>query len=151
MKAGAQPIETTEMARPERDHALELWRDMLRIRRFEEKAAELYGYGKIRGFLHLYIGEEAVAAGSLRALTMDDAIVATYREHGQALVRGTPAAALMAELLRQRPTAAAAAAVARCTSSTSPDASTAATRSSAADCRSPSAWRSPTSCRAASA
>src|SRR5205823_3078146 len=47
---------------------------------------------------HLYIGEEAVAAGSLRALTMDDAIVATYREHGQALVRGTPAAALMAEL-----------------------------------------------------
>jgi len=98
MKAGAQPIETTEVTRPEREHALELWRDMLRIRRFEEKAAELYGYGKIRGFLHLYIGEEAVAAGSLRALTMDDAIVATYREHGQALVRGTPAAALMAEL-----------------------------------------------------
>ncbi len=71
---------------------------MLRIRRFEEKAAELYSLGKIRGFLHLYIGEEAVAVGALQALTPEDGLVATYREHGPALVRGTPMTALMAEL-----------------------------------------------------
>jgi pyruvate dehydrogenase E1 component alpha subunit len=71
---------------------------MIRIRRFEEKCAELYGAGKIRGFLHLYIGEEAVAVGVLRALRPEDAIVATYREHGHALVRGIPATALMAEM-----------------------------------------------------
>jgi pyruvate dehydrogenase E1 component alpha subunit len=82
----------------DRDQALHLLREMLRIRRFEEKAAELYSLGKIRGFLHLYIGEEAVAVGAMQALTAEDAIVATYREHGHALVRGTPARALMAEL-----------------------------------------------------
>ena len=82
----------------ERKHALELLRQMLRIRRFEEKTVELYSLGKIRGFLHLYIGEEAVAVGALQALTPEDAIVATYREHGHALVRGTPAGSLMAEL-----------------------------------------------------
>ncbi len=73
-------------------------RQMLRIRRFEETAAELYQRGKIRGFLHLYIGEEAVAAGSIPCFESDDAIVATYREHGHALVRGTPMRTLMAEL-----------------------------------------------------
>ena len=83
---------------PDRDHALRLLHQMLRIRRFEEKAAELYSLGKIRGFLHLYIGEEAVAVGAMQALTLQDAIVATYREHGHSLVRGTPAGALMAEL-----------------------------------------------------
>jgi pyruvate dehydrogenase E1 component alpha subunit len=82
----------------ERDHALLLLRQMVLIRRFEEKSAELYTRGKIRGFLHLYIGEEAVAVGAMQALTADDAIVATYREHGQALARGTPAGALMAEM-----------------------------------------------------
>ncbi|HUL01752.1 MAG TPA: pyruvate dehydrogenase (acetyl-transferring) E1 component subunit alpha [Gemmatimonadales bacterium] len=82
----------------ERDHALALLREMLRIRRFEEKAAELYSDGKIRGFLHLYIGEEAIAVGTLQALTPDDAIVATYREHGHALARGIPAGAVMAEM-----------------------------------------------------
>jgi pyruvate dehydrogenase E1 component alpha subunit len=71
---------------------------MLRIRRFEEKAAELYSAGKIRGFLHLYIGEEAIAVGALQALTPDDAIVATYREHGHALARGIPSDAVMAEM-----------------------------------------------------
>jgi pyruvate dehydrogenase E1 component alpha subunit len=79
-------------------HAVGLLRQMLRIRRFEEKCAELYSLGKIRGFLHLYIGEEAVAAGAMPAFTPDDAIVATYREHGHALVRGTPMGPLMAEL-----------------------------------------------------
>ncbi len=81
-----------------RDHALALLREMLRIRRFEEKTVELYSIGKIRGFLHLYIGEEAVAVGAMQAFTPEDAIVATYREHGQALARGIAAGALMAEL-----------------------------------------------------
>jgi len=81
-----------------RDHALALLREMLRIRRFEEKTVELYSLGKIRGFLHLYIGEEAVAVGAMQAFTPEDAIVATYREHGQALARGIAAGALMAEL-----------------------------------------------------
>ena len=82
----------------ERGRVLHLLREMLRIRRFEEKAAELYTVGKIRGFLHLYIGEEAVAVGAMQALTADDAIVATYREHGHALARGIPAGPLMAEM-----------------------------------------------------
>jgi pyruvate dehydrogenase E1 component alpha subunit len=75
-----------------------LLREMLRIRRFEEKAAELYSLGQIRGFLHLYIGEEAVAVGAMPAFTPDDAIVSTYREHGHALARGLPMGSLMAEL-----------------------------------------------------
>ena len=81
-----------------RDHALALLGQMVLIRKFEEKAAELYTRGKIRGFLHLYIGEEAVAVGTMQAFASDDAIVATYREHGQALARGIPAGALMAEM-----------------------------------------------------
>ena len=82
----------------DRPAALDLLYQMLRIRRFEEKCVELYSLGKIRGFLHLYIGEEAVAAGAVRCLAPDDAVVATYREHGHALVRGTPMRSLMAEL-----------------------------------------------------
>jgi len=82
----------------DRDHAHVLLREMLRIRRFEEKAAELYSLGKIRGFLHLYIGEEAVAVGAMQSLGPEDAIVSTYREHGHALARGIPAGPLMAEL-----------------------------------------------------
>ena len=75
---------------------------MLRIRRFEEKCAELYSAGKIRGFLHLYIGEEAVATGAMPALQADDAVVATYREHGHALARGISMNALMAEMYGKR-------------------------------------------------
>ncbi|MCC6610201.1 MAG: pyruvate dehydrogenase (acetyl-transferring) E1 component subunit alpha [Burkholderiales bacterium] len=71
---------------------------MLLIRRFEERTEERYAAGKIRGFLHVYIGEEAIAVGAMRSLTDDDAIVATYREHGHALARGVPAGALMAEM-----------------------------------------------------
>ena len=81
-----------------RESGLGLLRDMLRIRRLEEKCMELYSAGTIRGFLHLYIGEEAVAVGALRALEPDDAVVATYREHGHALVRGISAGAIMAEM-----------------------------------------------------
>ncbi len=76
--------------------------DMLRIRRLEEKCAELYGAGKIRGFLHLYIGEEAVAAGAMGALEPQDNVVATYREHGHALLRGVPMGAIMAEMYGKR-------------------------------------------------
>jgi pyruvate dehydrogenase E1 component alpha subunit len=75
-----------------------LLREMLRIRRFEEKCAELYSLGKIHGFLHLYIGEEAVAVGAMQSFTPDDAIVTTYREHGHALARGVPMGAVMAEM-----------------------------------------------------
>jgi pyruvate dehydrogenase E1 component alpha subunit len=71
---------------------------MLRIRRFEERCVELYSATKIRGFLHLYIGEEAVAVGVMRALADGDAVVATYREHGHALARGVPAESIMAEM-----------------------------------------------------
>jgi pyruvate dehydrogenase E1 component alpha subunit len=86
------------MTLPPRDEATLLLREMVRIRRFEEKCAELYATEKIRGFLHLYIGEEAVAVGVMQALVPDDAIVATYREHGHALARGIPARAIMAEM-----------------------------------------------------
>ncbi|MEZ4336496.1 MAG: pyruvate dehydrogenase (acetyl-transferring) E1 component subunit alpha [Sandaracinaceae bacterium] len=82
----------------DRAHARHLLHEMLRIRRLEEKSAELYGLGKIRGFLHLYIGEEAVAVGAMQALGPEDAIVATYREHGHALARGMDAGAIMAEM-----------------------------------------------------
>src|SRR6516165_10752778 len=78
--------------------ARELMSDMVRVRRMEEKCAELYSAAKIRGFLHLYVGEEAVAAGSLRALADDDAVVATYREHAHALLRGIPMTSIMAEM-----------------------------------------------------
>jgi len=82
--------------------ALKLLADMVRIRRMEEKAAEMYGAGKIRGFLHLYIGEEATAVGALHALSAEDNIVATYREHGHALVRGMDMGAIMAEMYGKR-------------------------------------------------
>lgn len=75
-----------------------LLHEMIRIRRFEEKCVELYSAGKVRGFMHLGIGQEAVAAGALSVLDPDDAVVATYREHGHALARGIPARAILAEM-----------------------------------------------------
>jgi pyruvate dehydrogenase E1 component alpha subunit len=82
----------------DRERALSYLRQMTRIRRFEEKCAQVYSAGKIRGFLHLYIGEEAVACGVMPELSRDDAVLATYREHGHALVRGMPARSIMAEM-----------------------------------------------------
>ena len=82
----------------DRKHLLRLLREMLRIRRFEERCVELYSGGKIRGFLHLYIGEEANAVGAMQAIGPKDAVVTTYREHGHALARGISARALMAEM-----------------------------------------------------
>jgi pyruvate dehydrogenase E1 component alpha subunit len=76
----------------------ELLRQMIRIRRFEDKCAELYTQEKIRGFLHLYDGEEAIAVGVIPVLEKRDRIVATYREHGHALVRGVPMTTVMAEM-----------------------------------------------------
>ena len=73
-------------------------RDMLLSRAFEERAAEEYSKGNIVGFLHLYPGEEAVAAGVINAASPSDYIVSNYREHAHALVRGTPACEVMAEL-----------------------------------------------------
>ena len=72
--------------------------DMIRIRVFEERCAELYGQSKIRGFLHLYIGEEAIATGVMSCLGPTDAVLATYREHGHALLRGVPAESIMSEM-----------------------------------------------------
>ena len=83
---------------PDPAHGLDLYREMLRIRRFEERCVELYSQALIRGFMHLYIGEEAVAVGVLATLTPDDNVVATYREHGHALARGIPANSIMAEM-----------------------------------------------------
>jgi pyruvate dehydrogenase E1 component alpha subunit len=99
MNPDGRPEDAGGRAEP---HELHLLREMLRVRRFEERCAELYKDEKIRGFLHLYIGEEAVAVGVLQALTTDDAIVATYREHGHALVRGVTARSIMAEMYGKR-------------------------------------------------
>lgn len=80
------------------EQALAWLEQMLLIRRFEERCAELYSAGKIRGFLHLYIGQEAIAVGALSALLAEDNLVAAYREHGQALARGVSPGAIMAEM-----------------------------------------------------
>src|ERR1700752_4579149 len=80
------------------DTLIELYRQMLLIRRFEEKAAEVYVAGKIGGFCHLYIGQEAVAVGAISTIRKDDYVVTSYREHGQALAKGMSANAIMAAL-----------------------------------------------------
>src|ERR671922_863195 len=80
------------------DLARKLLRDMILIRRFEEKAAEAYALGKIGGFLHLYIGEEAVAVGATSVMRPDDYAIAAYREHGHCLAKGSAPRPAMAEL-----------------------------------------------------
>ena len=77
---------------------LDVYRKMVTIRRFEEKAAEMYTKGKITGFCHLYAGEEAVAVGAIQALYDKDYVVSTYREHGHCLAKGAEPRAVMAEL-----------------------------------------------------
>jgi pyruvate dehydrogenase E1 component alpha subunit len=76
----------------------DLYREMLRIRRLEEEAARAYAMGKIGGFLHLYIGQEAVAVGACAALRKGDYVITTYRDHGLALAKGMTSRTLMAEL-----------------------------------------------------
>ena len=77
---------------------MKIFHQMLLIRRFEEKCAESYSLGKIGGFCHLYIGQEAVGVGAISALRDDDYVITSYREHGQAIAKGISAAAVMAEL-----------------------------------------------------
>ncbi|MEV4141938.1 pyruvate dehydrogenase (acetyl-transferring) E1 component subunit alpha [Dactylosporangium sp. NPDC049742] len=99
MTAGTQPViqSATQPTGPA-DPRVDLLRQMVRVRRFEERCVQLYSAAKIRGFMHLYIGEEAVAVGAIGALSADDAVVSTYREHGHALVRGVSAEAVTAEM-----------------------------------------------------
>jgi pyruvate dehydrogenase E1 component alpha subunit len=78
--------------------ALDLMRDMLLYRRFEEKAEEAYAIGKIGGFCHLHIGQEGAAAGSIKPLRVDDYVMSAYREHTQAIAKGVSPRAVMAEL-----------------------------------------------------
>ncbi len=87
-----------ESSLPEPEHAREWLETMTLIRRFEERAGEMYARAKVGGFLHLSIGEEATIVGSARALREDDYLISTYRSHGHALVRGTPPENVMAEL-----------------------------------------------------
>ena len=82
----------------DRAHGQRLLREMMRIRRFEAKCAELYQAQKIRGFLHLYDGQEAVAVGVIQTLDERDAVVSTYRDHGHALARGVGMGPIMAEM-----------------------------------------------------
>uniref|UniRef100_A0A7C1JZ72 Pyruvate dehydrogenase E1 component subunit alpha n=1 Tax=Caldilinea aerophila TaxID=133453 RepID=A0A7C1JZ72_9CHLR len=98
MTTGTVQTKARDKPALEREHALHLLQEMVRIRRLEEKSYELYTKGKIRGFMHLYDGEEAVAVGVMQALTPEDAVIATYREHGQALARGISAGAILAEM-----------------------------------------------------
>jgi pyruvate dehydrogenase E1 component alpha subunit len=97
-RVGGQPVQEAVPDVEGTGHRRELLRQMLLIRRFEEKCVELYSASEIRGFVHLYIGEEAVAVGVNQALTPADSIVSTYREHGHALVRGIPLDSVMAEM-----------------------------------------------------
>jgi len=94
------PTQSPPLTRPsgELEHLSQLYRQMLLIRRVEEESARGYAEGKIGGFLHLYIGQEAVAVGALAALRPDDYVITTYRDHGIALAKGMPPRALLAEL-----------------------------------------------------
>src|SRR4029079_1541194 len=95
----ARPKAKSKGLDPARADEYRRWlREMMLIRRFEEKAGEAYSLGKIGGFCHLYIGQEAVAVGSIAALRPDDYIVCSYREHGHALARGMSPRVVMAEL-----------------------------------------------------
>jgi pyruvate dehydrogenase E1 component alpha subunit len=92
----AHPSSTT--IEEDRDTLMKIFHQMLLIRRFEEKCAESYSLGKIGGFCHLYIGQEAVGVGAISALRDDDYVITSYREHGQAIAKGISPEAVMAEL-----------------------------------------------------
>ncbi len=100
MRSSAAPAKKKSEPQGQADIALrrELLRSMLLQRRFEERCAEAYALGKIGGFCHLYIGQEAVGTGAISVLRPDDYVVTSYRDHGQALARGISARAIMAEL-----------------------------------------------------
>jgi pyruvate dehydrogenase E1 component alpha subunit len=96
-KESASSTQSNEFAE-DRETLVEILRQMVLIRRFEEKCAESYSLGKIGGFCHLYIGQEAVGVGAISALREDDYVLTSYREHGQAIAKGISADAVMAEL-----------------------------------------------------
>lgn len=108
IRYSARPMSTPDLARidpldeaPEpatKDELLPLYRQMLAIRRMEEASAKAYSQGKIGGFLHLVIGQEAVCVGAVAAIRKEDYVVATYREHGHAYAKGISARAILAEL-----------------------------------------------------
>src|SRR5438034_3803881 len=93
-----RPEETAAQLNEDRDTLVKIFHQMVLIRRFEEKCAESYSLGKIGGFCHLYIGQEAVGVGAISALRTDDYVVTSYREHGQAIAKGITHDAVMAEL-----------------------------------------------------
>ena len=100
-KAASTPKKSPEDSAPKavsKDLALKLYRDMLLIRRFEEKAGQLYGMGLIGGFCHLYIGQEAVVIGMQSCITGDDAVLTSYRDHGHMIACGMDPNGIMAEL-----------------------------------------------------
>lgn len=97
-KTKAKEAETTPSKIYPKEQVLKWYEEMLLIRRFEEKAGQIYGQGKIRGFCHLYIGQEAVAVGMESAIQPDDYVITAYRDHGNAIARGVSARACMAEL-----------------------------------------------------
>src|SRR5881296_652229 len=101
-KTSAAQQKTAAPAGVDAGLARSLYTDMVLIRRFEEKAAEAYALGKIGGFLHLYIGEEAVAVGATSALRPDDYAISAYREHGHCLAKGSDPKRMMAELYGRR-------------------------------------------------
>ena len=101
LRKEAERVKEEQMARVEeldRETLIGLFRQMLLVRRFEEKAAEAYSMGKIGGFCHLYIGQEAVAIGSISAIRRDDYVLTSYREHAHAIAKGMSCDAVMAEL-----------------------------------------------------
>ena len=93
-----KPAENAASAKPDAKQCLQYYRDMLLIRRFEEKAGQLYGMGKIGGFCHLYIGQEAVVVGMQGASKTGDAVITSYRDHGHMLACGMDPKGVMAEL-----------------------------------------------------
>src|SRR6266536_1280506 len=98
MAATAQAKSKTTKAEYSKETYLFWFENMLLMRKFEERAGQLYGMQKIRGFCHLYIGQEAVVAGAMSVLRSEDAMITAYRDHGHALAKGISANAVMAEL-----------------------------------------------------
>jgi pyruvate dehydrogenase E1 component alpha subunit len=101
-RQASAPRRTAKTARLDPDVLVQMYRDMLLIRRFEEKAGQMYGMGLIGGFCHLYIGQEAVVVGMQAAITPEDAVITSYRDHGHMLACGMDARGVMAELTGRR-------------------------------------------------
>ena len=101
-QAEFRPANGQELDPAARERLKAFYRDMLLIRRFEEKAGQLYGMGLIGGFCHLYIGQEAVVVGMQGALKPEDQVITTYRDHGHMLATGMSARGVMAELTGRR-------------------------------------------------